>query len=281
MPDCRAELIADSSAGHNPASTLIGDTCHIVARKPEGPRGSSIFSEADRNRYSNLILLCRNHHAIVDQDPDAWPIELLHKIKADHELWVEEKLSLTAQSQSNRRYTDLVEQATEHLCLKSWDGLSDHAVRGFLFDEFVQGSRVFGTTVFRYVWPGEKPELEDAIRNAARHVSAFVNHFLSRAQLLEGKPIWAEDTDWKRTIWPQHQYRIHLDQTKRWQKESIGYLCNVVVALNHFADSVRKHLQSDYFVTEGRFTVYDSMGVTTDMEAERYVPTDYVRIDDD
>ena len=162
------------------------------------------------------------------------------------------------------RYTELVQQATEQLCLKSWDRICDHAMRGFLFDEFVQGSRAFGTTVFRFVWPREKPELEDAIQNAARRVSVFVDHFLSRAQPLEGKGIWAEDRDWKRTIWPQPQYRIHLDQTIRWQRESVGYLCNVVVALNQYADSFRKHLQSDYLVTQGRFTVFDSFGVTTD-----------------
>ena len=154
-------------------------------------------------------------------------------------------------------------------------------MRGFLFDEFVQGSREFGTTVFRYVWPGEKPELEDAIQNLARRVSAFVNHFLSRAQPLEGKDIWAEDKDWKRTILPQPQHRYHLNQSIQWQKESVGYLCNVVVPLNHFADSVRKHLQSDYFIIQGRFTVFDSMGVTTEMTAERYVPTRYISSGDD
>ena len=79
MPDCRAELIADSSAARHPPNTLIGDTCHIVARKPDGPRRASLLSEADRHHYSNLILLCRNHHAIVDQDPEAWPVELCTK----------------------------------------------------------------------------------------------------------------------------------------------------------------------------------------------------------
>ena len=204
----------------------------------------------------------------------------MHKVKADHELWVEAKLRLTTQSLSNHRYTGLVQQATEQLCLNSWDRICDHAVRGLLFDEFVQGSRVFGT-VFRFVWPEEKPELEDAIQNAASRVSQFVDHFLSRAQPLEGKAIWAEDKDWKRTIWPQPQYRIYLDQSIRWQRKSVGYLCNVVVALNQHADSVRKHLKSNYFVTQGRFTVFDSMGVTTEMTAERYVPTEYVPTHDD
>jgi hypothetical protein len=65
---------------------------HIVARAPDGPRGCSAHPLGDRDRYGNLILLCPNHHAEVDKDPERWSIEILHALKAEHEHWVSERL---------------------------------------------------------------------------------------------------------------------------------------------------------------------------------------------
>ena len=279
MPECRAKLIEDTSSSPSGQDVLIGESCHIVARNPKGPRGKSILSKADRDRYPNLILLCCNHHTTVDQDPGSWPIELLHQIKADHELWVETHLQHTAQSKSNEAYSDLIQLATDRLSLSSWDAISDHAVRGLLFDRFVEGSSDFCPQVFRYVWPGEKPELEATIRNLAERVSAFVRHFLTRAELLEDSAVWREDKTWKNTRWSPIQYGHHLDASKNWQQGSFDRLANVVVALNEFADSVRSHLISDYFITQGKFTVFDSMGVTNDdMETVHYLPSEYIDV---
>lgn len=279
MPDCRAKLIKDSSTAEHSQEVLIGETCHIVARKPNGPRGNSILSEDDRDRYPNLILLCRNHHITIDQDPQSWPIEILHGVKVDHELWVEENLSLTEQSKSRELYIELVELATKNLCLASWDHISDGAVRGFLSDKFVQGSGDFGTTVFRCVWPDEKPGLESAIRNLGDRVSAFVNHFLSFACLLDGGQVWAEDKTWKRTGLAHIRYGVHADRSMRWQEQSFNYLINVVVALNEFADSVRIHLIRDYFIMQGRFTLFDSIGVTNESKSVHYLPCEYIEVD--
>ena len=143
---------------------------------------------------------------------------------------------------------------------------------------FVVGSGEFGTTVFRAVWPGEKPELEESIGNLARRVSAFVKHFLSSAELLHDKPVWAEDTTWKQTRWPHELYQAHVNRAKDWDRQSFDLLMNVVVALNEFAGSVRTHLESDYFITEGRFTVFDSMGLTNEMEAVHYLPSEYISV---
>jgi tetratricopeptide (TPR) repeat protein len=53
-----------------------------------GPRGADA-SEEDINGYDNLLLLCPNHHKEVDGHRNAYPIERLRKIKADHEAWVQ------------------------------------------------------------------------------------------------------------------------------------------------------------------------------------------------
>ena len=183
MPNCRVELIAQSTGEKNSRNALIGENCHIVAKQTKGPRGKSVLPKADRDRYSNLILLCKNHHAAIDHNAEDWPIELLHKTKSDHELWVETQLRNSHPSKSDQWYIALVESATNDLKLKSWLGICDLAINGSLLNEFVEGSGRFGTRVFRSVWPREKPELERAIVNLSNRIDRYTKHFLTLAYL--------------------------------------------------------------------------------------------------
>jgi hypothetical protein len=83
---CKMELTPDGSC------ETLGEIAHIVARSLDGPRGTSATQIAERDAYSNLILLCPNHHAEVDKSPDVWPVARLEAIKRDHEIWVSERL---------------------------------------------------------------------------------------------------------------------------------------------------------------------------------------------
>jgi hypothetical protein len=80
---CRAQLV-EAPAAAGDLHAIIGRECHIVARAPLGPRGSS-GSRQDLDGYDNLILLCANCHAVVDGQPDRFTPEELRRIKSDHE----------------------------------------------------------------------------------------------------------------------------------------------------------------------------------------------------
>jgi hypothetical protein len=86
---CKAVLVAEETA-HDPAA-VVGDEAHIVARSPGGPRAESL-DETELDSYRNLILLCKVHHKIIDDQPHEYPKERLHEIKAGHEEWVEQTL---------------------------------------------------------------------------------------------------------------------------------------------------------------------------------------------
>lgn len=59
---------------------------HIIADKPGGPRGHATKSEELKADISNLMLLCDSHHRLIDKgDVEGHPVELLLKMKADHE----------------------------------------------------------------------------------------------------------------------------------------------------------------------------------------------------
>ena len=64
---------------------VIGEICHIHARKPGGPRWKEGFSQEERNSPANLIMLCPNHHAVVDGQPEFYTAEMLRQWKREHE----------------------------------------------------------------------------------------------------------------------------------------------------------------------------------------------------
>jgi hypothetical protein len=66
-------------------TVVIGEMCHIEADQPGGPRYNAAQTEDERRGFDNLILLCGNHHTVIDADHEAYTVERLRKMKRDHE----------------------------------------------------------------------------------------------------------------------------------------------------------------------------------------------------
>jgi hypothetical protein len=77
FPKCSSPIIQ--------GKTVVGEICHIRAANKGGPRYDSSQTAIDRHGYDNLILLCRNHHAVTDDDQEAYTVDRLIKMKSDHE----------------------------------------------------------------------------------------------------------------------------------------------------------------------------------------------------
>jgi len=85
---CKTQLFANKE---NSEEFNIGEECHIISRKPIGPRHKPDLDDYDI--YDNLILLCRNHHREIDELTDTCTEELLRYIKLNHEKWVQTTLT--------------------------------------------------------------------------------------------------------------------------------------------------------------------------------------------
>ena len=81
---CRKLLVAEVREAGDRVSVL-GQEAHIVARSRKGPRGRNRVRD---DSHGNLILLCADHHKIVDDHPDAYPPDRLRRLKLEHEHWV-------------------------------------------------------------------------------------------------------------------------------------------------------------------------------------------------
>jgi len=53
-----------------------------------------------------------------------------------------------------------------------------------------------------------------------------------------------------------------------------------VVALNEYADCVRKYLNPKYMIYNGKFIINDALGVMSEMKPSIYIPDKYIEIDD-
>lgn len=87
---CRKPLIIEPT--DQDAESVIGEECHIRSAAKAGPRHDSSFPVTEIDGFSNLVLLCRVHHKMVDDQVETYTTNILTGIKANHEKWVEEKL---------------------------------------------------------------------------------------------------------------------------------------------------------------------------------------------
>jgi hypothetical protein len=83
FPGCGKRLVELGNAA-DPAA-FLGEMSHVVADSRQGPRGHSPMSNRDRDRHTNLLLLCGDHHKTIDSQPQTYSVSVLRRIKEDHE----------------------------------------------------------------------------------------------------------------------------------------------------------------------------------------------------
>jgi len=84
---CDKELVIKE--GNNNV-TLVGHECHIIGEQPKSARHVPNYEGI--NEYDNLILMCPNHHRIIDDNENDYTADVLRKMKAMHEKSIAERL---------------------------------------------------------------------------------------------------------------------------------------------------------------------------------------------
>lgn len=88
-PNCNKKLIAEDG------KTIVSKICHIEAASKNGPRYNPKMTDDERRAFENLILLCDEHHSIIDnpENEKDYPVSLLQEWKKLHEsITLENKL---------------------------------------------------------------------------------------------------------------------------------------------------------------------------------------------
>ncbi len=87
---CRRELVIESTPLSD--DSVVGDECHIVLGKGLGPRHDPALLEEQLDQPENLVLLCRVHHKMVDDQSETYSVSILQTLKKNHEQWVSTRL---------------------------------------------------------------------------------------------------------------------------------------------------------------------------------------------
>ena len=188
--DCQSPIIQPE--GENYDETVLGQICHIYARNPTGPRGDGGLSDEELDAESNLILLCPNHHQIVDKTPKQYTPEVLKAIKSDHTKRVRHRMMKPSELPEARYAsfpTAIIDKAINHELdiLRRCQFYPEFDVNGRYFslgERIIEGEFSSGSDEAKAIG------LSYCARYASIHAARIdsANHYLQEARRLSHGP---------------------------------------------------------------------------------------------
>lgn len=261
MPDCRRKLTFDKLSVTD--SVTLGEMCHIVGEKnnKNSPRGISKLPLDERNKYSNLILLCSHHHKVIDKDENSWPIEILHQIKDEHEIWVEESLATNSLTPENVVYSNIIDNLNSYLKLDQYNWYMGNAVRNIIHEDLIDAGDYIEERLLAIDWPKSNIDLENSVINLMESFSKYIHHFMKYA--VKTGPdfeFYREDTSYKQ-IFPNPNYHYFTERNMLWAKKNFFLLSDYIIKLNDFVKNVRKDFNPLFHLKRGKFLIIDDFGM--------------------
>jgi hypothetical protein len=127
--DCECQIIQDATPTDE--ESLVADCCHIYADSDNGPRADASLSQEERDSYENLILLCKVHHKLVDDQRVHYSPSVLMKYKNNHEKKVMEAVSGYKTQQIIREMTvSSVDSLFAYLDIENWKAWTSYIISG-------------------------------------------------------------------------------------------------------------------------------------------------------
>jgi hypothetical protein len=278
---CRQEVAHDGPAT---GSTPIGEQAHIVAEEDGGPRGHSVLTADERNSYPNLILLCPTCHTKIDKASGDYPIEKLHSIKTQHELWVKETLSArdTADEPAMLLYSHLVDRTVNLLQLEEWENWTSYAASPDMEwpDDASNRLNSLQRQVHAVIWPGKFVELETSIKALAYFTQAAFGLFQEHAERqIDGR--WRAIRFYNLREHDAAKYHRLHKSFRHWSIACTSLMEEATKAANWFTSSVRRDLNPLFFLLKGRFylstgpyldlTFHNTIFEYSNKETQRYI----------
>lgn len=257
---CRRQLVHDATETDD--ESLVGEIAHIVAAADQGSRGDPTMTNEARNRADNLILLCGDHHKLVDDQQNTYTVEKLRDIKRVHEATVSAALS-PAEKEEQRDdsiYAAYVDEWLDRL--ERWgawtNGLMQAQPTLLVSDRDALRSLV--EYIFRRIWPKRYPELENAFHNFRFVLSDLLSEFERHAHEDHPGQLWTEKF-YKREWHPTDKYQQLLEEYEFHNDLISDLVLETARAANYVADMVRQYIDSSFRLDEGAFVVTAGMGM--------------------
>jgi len=252
---CKVELTQDKNTVKS--SFALGEQAHIVGEKHGSARSKSPLTTDERNSYHNLILLCPNHHNEIDNNEEDWPVEKLFQLKSEHELWVNETLSETADQRKLANATavaSMIDAAATMCRFEDWDTWTSHSLSASPKWDSSFPSEIFefSLKVKGAIWPEEFDELKRAATTLALSLNSAAQTFLKHSQLLGD--VYVPDKFYKSRGWNKN-YDRDLARYEDWIQTCDELVRESTKAANWFAEVVRRDINPMFFAEKGKFLI--------------------------
>lgn len=189
--ECYERLTVERAASSAPHT--LGEMAHIKGKN----RGSNRYDEAqtdkERDSYENLILLCPNHHTLIDkpENEETYSVDVLTQMKITHEKQISTRLEATSVSDVNALKDHIaIFLAENHQAWLQYGPLSDNALKNPHSDEIYA---IWLSERLSTIVPNNRMivGLLDKYRNLLdRSAQGIVSQFLMHAQSYEK---WVND----------------------------------------------------------------------------------------
>ena len=246
-------------------ASLIGQEAHIVAQKKNGPRGKSTLTDDQRNKYDNLILLCSNHHKLIDDQEIKYTVELLKEYKIKHEKWVKKNLSQDIIKQrEDEVYSSYVDKFIELAGIDIWKAWTSYIFgdgQPAIYKSRLKKLRELIEFIISRVWYKRYPELEKAFYNFKNISNDFISVFEKYSENTKTDKNIPDKDQNEIMVWTRRFYKIDEWNPKLYNElgDKYDYHCILVEdlvlemtrAANHLFNMVRKYLFPSFRLEEG------------------------------
>ena len=261
--ECKADLIANSTGLDD--ESVIGDEAHIVAKSVDGPRGNFPLDIDKRDNYDNLILLCKKHHKIVDDQPNLYTVEYLQKMKSDHETWVEDSLNTYKENDNiDLIYASYIDEIVLLLDFENWNGWISRVMdNASISDKSFKKLERIPIFIEGRFWPNDYIDLEDAVYNIHDIINDFMIVFVKH---IDWKSFNFQDENHKRKViytarfykleW--HEQDVYDDLLKKYKFHVVliyDLMIELTKASNLLIQKIRKYLNPIYREHEGKLLI--------------------------
>lgn len=88
---CNRIILKEALTGK---SGIYSNFAHIIADRVNGPRGNKELSPKLAKIESNIMILCFEHHKLIDENEKEYTVELLNEMKEEHEKYITELMKI-------------------------------------------------------------------------------------------------------------------------------------------------------------------------------------------
>lgn len=253
FPNCKKELVMDISETDD--ISVVGEEAHIVAREPNGPRGSYPLDSEHRDKYANLVLMCSTHHKVIDEHPLNYSVELLHEYKTNHENWVKQNLKIdNAKQREDEIYASYLDDFIKLADIENYKAWTSWLLGGdhpkILKSQYDKLRDLINYIISR-VWYKRYPELEYSLINFKNVLNDLLKVLDEHAEEVgNGEEIWTRKF-YKIDRWDKELYEELHEKYMFHVRLIVDLTLELTRAINYIFDKVRQFLLPSFRIKEG------------------------------